>query len=84
VTGPHDAWGFGGGVVSTAAPAAEAARRLLRADVNGYGVLAPERAFPAEPFLDALAATGCRVTVTDAGTIPTTVASTVASIVPAE
>jgi saccharopine dehydrogenase (NAD+, L-lysine-forming) len=63
VTRPHDGWGFGGGVVSTAAPAAEAARRLLRGEVNGVGVLAPERAFPAEPFLDALGATGCTVTV---------------------
>ena len=61
---PHEAWGFGGGVVSTAAPAAEAARRLLRGEVSGHGVLAPERAFTAGPFLDALATTGCTVTVT--------------------
>ena len=64
VTVPHEAWGFGGGVVSTAAPAAEAARRLLRGEVSGHGVLAPERAFTAEPFLAALATTGCTVTVT--------------------
>jgi saccharopine dehydrogenase-like NADP-dependent oxidoreductase len=63
VTVPHDRWGLGGGVVSTAAPAAEAARRLLRGEVDGVGVLAPERAFPAGPFLAALAATGCTVTV---------------------
>jgi lysine 6-dehydrogenase len=64
LTVPHDGWGFGGGVVSTAAPAAEAARRLLRGEVDGAGVLAPERAFRADPFLAALAATGCTVTVT--------------------
>jgi hypothetical protein len=61
---PHDRWGLGGGVVSTAAPAAEAARRLGRGEVAGKGVLAPEQAFEAEPFLDALAATGCTVTCT--------------------
>jgi hypothetical protein len=54
----------GGGVVSTAAPAAEAARRLVRGAVAGAGVLAPERAFEAEPFLDVLGATGCKVTHT--------------------
>jgi saccharopine dehydrogenase (NAD+, L-lysine-forming) len=64
VTVPHDRWGLGGGVVSTAAPAAEAARRLARGDVAGTGVLAPERAFAAEPFLHDLAATGCTVTRT--------------------
>lgn len=65
VTVPHDRWGLGGGVVSTAAPAAEAARRLLRADVlpGAVGVLAPERAFEALGFLRSLAATGCTVTI---------------------
>jgi saccharopine dehydrogenase-like NADP-dependent oxidoreductase len=65
VTVPHEAWGLGGGVVSTAAPAAEAARRLLRGSVAGVGVLAPERAFEPGPFLTALAPTGCTVTVAD-------------------
>jgi len=60
-TVPHDRWGFGGGVVSTAAPAAEAARRLLRGDVTGPGVLPPEAAFDPVSFLAALAATGCTV-----------------------
>jgi saccharopine dehydrogenase-like NADP-dependent oxidoreductase len=63
VTVPHERWKLGGGVVSTAAPAAEAARRLLRVEVDGVGVLAPERAFAAGPFLGALAATGCTVTI---------------------
>lgn len=70
LTVPHDRWGLGGGVVSTAAPAAEAARRLLRGDVARSGVLPPEEAFVAERFLEALAHTGCTVTlseVTDAG-----------------
>ncbi|MGH9117720.1 MAG: hypothetical protein ACRD0A_07525, partial [Acidimicrobiales bacterium] len=49
--------------VSTAAPAAEAARRLLGGEVNGVGVLPPGRAFPAESFLGALAATGCTVSI---------------------
>ena len=63
VTVPHERWGLGGGVVSTAAPAAEAARRLGRGEVAGTGVLAPEQAFQAEPFLDALGATGCSVSL---------------------
>jgi lysine 6-dehydrogenase len=63
VTVPHQRWGLGGGVVSTAAPAAEAAARLLRGDVLGTGVLPPERAFAAEGFLDTLATTGCTVSV---------------------
>jgi hypothetical protein len=66
VTVPHDGWRLGGGVVSTAGPAAEAARRLARGEVAGAGVLAPERAFEAAPFLDALRATGCTVTRTAA------------------
>jgi len=65
VTVPHEGWGLGGGVVSTAAPAAEAARRLLRGDVSGPGVLAPEVAFEPTTFLDALARTGCTTTVTE-------------------
>jgi saccharopine dehydrogenase (NAD+, L-lysine-forming) len=62
VTVPHQRWGLGGGVVSTAAPAAEAARRLLCGDVP-TGVLPPEQAFDPEPFLAALTPTGCTVTV---------------------
>jgi saccharopine dehydrogenase (NAD+, L-lysine-forming) len=58
VTVPHERWGIGGGVIATAAPAAEAAARLLHGDVPASGVLAPVRAFAAEGFLDALAATG--------------------------
>ncbi len=63
VTVPHGRWGLGGGVVSTAAPAAEAAVRLLRGEALTTGVVAPEKAFEPGPFLDALAATGCTVTV---------------------
>jgi saccharopine dehydrogenase-like NADP-dependent oxidoreductase len=63
VTVPHPRWGLGGGVVSTAAPAAEAAGRLLEGDVLAPGVVPPERAFAPRPFLDALAATGCTITV---------------------
>ena len=65
VTVPHESWGFGGGVVSTAAPAAEAARRLLRGEANGLGVVPPEVAFAADSFLAALGATGCTVSVVD-------------------
>lgn len=65
VTVPHSGWGLGGGIVSTAGPAAEAARRLLRGDVARSGVLAPEAAFPAAAFLEALTRTGCTITVSE-------------------
>ncbi|MGH8991424.1 MAG: hypothetical protein ACRDZ7_07850, partial [Acidimicrobiia bacterium] len=65
VTVPHEGWGMGGGVVSTAAPAAEAARRLLAGADTPVGVVAPERAFEPAGFLAALAGTGCRVEVLD-------------------
>lgn len=61
VTKPHEKWGFGGGLISTAAPAAEAARRILRGEVDAAGVLPPERVFTPRPFLEALRQTGCEV-----------------------
>jgi saccharopine dehydrogenase (NAD+, L-lysine-forming) len=63
VTVPHERWGIGGNVVSTAAPAAEAARLLAGGKIDARGVLPPELVFDPEPFLDALARTGCTVTV---------------------
>jgi saccharopine dehydrogenase-like NADP-dependent oxidoreductase len=62
VTQPHDRWGLGGNVVSTGAPAAEAARLLLRGSLNARGVLPPERVLEPAAFLAALTRTGCQVT----------------------
>jgi lysine 6-dehydrogenase len=42
-TRPMKAWGLGGGIVSTAAPAAAAVRLLARGRLEARGVLPPER-----------------------------------------
>jgi len=42
VTRPHEAWGLGGGIVSTAAPAAAAVRLLARGSIERRGALPPE------------------------------------------
>lgn len=53
VTGPHAEWGLGGGVVSTAAPAAAAVRLLARGAVAARGALPPERCLdPAAMFAE--------------------------------
>jgi lysine 6-dehydrogenase len=43
VTPPHQAWGLGGGIVSTASPAAAAVRLLARERIEARGALPPER-----------------------------------------
>ncbi|MEK6273631.1 MAG: saccharopine dehydrogenase NADP-binding domain-containing protein [Actinomycetota bacterium] len=64
VTEPTDAWGLGGGVVSTAAPAAAAVRLLARERIEARGAAPPERCIePAEMFSE-LEQRGCRFEVT--------------------
>ncbi len=64
VTEPIDAWGLGGGIVSTAAPAAAAVRLLAREAIEARGALPPERCVdPAEMFAE-LEQRGCRFEVT--------------------
>lgn len=43
VTEPMERWGLGGGIVSTAAPAAAAVRLLVRGQISATGALPPER-----------------------------------------
>jgi saccharopine dehydrogenase-like NADP-dependent oxidoreductase len=43
VTGPMEDWDLGGGIVSTAAPAAAAVRLLARGTLTATGVMPPER-----------------------------------------
>src|SRR5439155_6095992 len=51
LTQPSSAWGMGGGVVSTAAPAAAAVRLLARGSIRARGALPPERCIePPEMF----------------------------------
>ena len=59
----HERWGIGGNVVSTAAPAVEVARLLLRGELQATGVVAPELVLDPSTFLPALSRTGCRVSV---------------------
>jgi saccharopine dehydrogenase (NAD+, L-lysine-forming) len=60
VTRPHRGWGLGGGIVSTASPAAAAVRLLARGSVSARGVLPPERCLdPAQVFAE-LEQRGCR------------------------
>jgi saccharopine dehydrogenase-like NADP-dependent oxidoreductase len=49
--------------VSTAAPAAHAARLVCRGELHATGVLPPEQALEPETFLAALSHTGCEVRV---------------------
>jgi saccharopine dehydrogenase (NAD+, L-lysine-forming) len=53
VTHPHQHWGLGGGVVSTAAPAAATVRLLARGRIVARGALPPERCIdPGEMFAE--------------------------------
>jgi len=48
VTPPHSAWSLGGGIVSTASPAAAAVRLMARGEVEARGALPPERCLDPE------------------------------------
>ena len=64
VTEPTDAWNLGGGIVSTAAPAAAAVRLLARGRIKARGAAPPELCIePAEMFSE-LERRGCRFEVT--------------------
>lgn len=53
VTGPIEEWGLGGGIVSTASPAAAAVRLFQRGSIERRGVLAPEACIdPHEMFAE--------------------------------
>ena len=63
VTVAHGRWRIGGNVVSTAAPAAEVARLLVRGALQATGVVAPEQVLDPATFLPALSPTGCIISV---------------------
>ena len=64
VTEPIERWSVGGGIVSTATPAAAAVRLLARGRIEARGALAPEGCIePAEMFSE-LERRGCRFEVT--------------------
>lgn len=71
VTPPHEAWGLGGGIVSTASPAAAAVRLIARGRVEAVGALPPERCIEPEELFAELETRGVRFDLTT----PTEVAS---------
>jgi saccharopine dehydrogenase-like NADP-dependent oxidoreductase len=58
VTGPIERWGLGGGVVSTGAPAAAAARLIARGKVTATGVHPPEACVDPDDLFPELEAHG--------------------------
>ena len=58
VTPPHEAWGIGGGILSTGSVAAATVRLLAQGRVDGIGALAPERCLPARELFTELARRG--------------------------
>jgi lysine 6-dehydrogenase len=63
ITRPIEAWGLGGGIVSTAAPAAAAVRLLARGRLELRGVLPPERAVHPDDLLPELMKRGCEFAI---------------------
>jgi lysine 6-dehydrogenase len=65
-TPPHEEWGLGGGIVSTAAPAAAAVRLLARGAVEARGALPPEKCIDPDALFPELERRGNRIeTVTE-------------------
>ena len=65
-TPPHEEWGLGGGIVSTAAPAAAAVRLLARGAVEARGALPPEQCIDPDALFPELERRGNRIeTVTE-------------------
>jgi saccharopine dehydrogenase (NAD+, L-lysine-forming) len=66
ITPPHEEWGLGGGIVSTAAPAAAAVRLLARGSVDARGALPPEQCIDPGALFPELERRGNRIeTVTE-------------------
>lgn len=60
LTGPHEAWGLGGGIVSTASVAAAATRLYARGKLAAAGVLPPERVLDPDALFAELETRGTR------------------------
>jgi saccharopine dehydrogenase (NAD+, L-lysine-forming) len=63
VTTPAEEWGFGGSVMSTAAPAAAAIRLLAREKIDARGALPPERCIDPDDLFPELESRGCEFTI---------------------
>ena len=64
VTPPNEGWGLGGGIVSTASPAAAAVRMLARGSVTARGALPPESCIDPDEMFAELESRGVRFDVT--------------------
>ena len=60
-TPPHEEWGLGGGIVSTASPAAAAVRLLSRGAIEARGALPPERCIDPDALFPELERRGNRI-----------------------
>jgi len=60
-TPPHAEWGLGGGIVSTAAPAAAAVRLIARGAVDARGALPPEQCIDPDALFPELERRGNRI-----------------------
>jgi lysine 6-dehydrogenase len=58
LTPPHEAWGLGGGIVSTGSVAAAAVRLLARGELDARGALPPERCLPASALVSEVGRVG--------------------------
>jgi lysine 6-dehydrogenase len=58
-TRPMDSWGIGGGIVSTATPAAAAARLIARDQITERGALPPERCVDPNLLFEELESRNC-------------------------
>jgi lysine 6-dehydrogenase len=70
VTHPMPAWGLGGGVVSTASPAAAAARLIARGKIDATGALPPELCVDPDDLFPELERRGCELRVMAGGPEP--------------
>lgn len=63
LTPPHERWGLGGGIVSTASPAAACVRLLARGEIDRPGVHPPECCIAPDTMFSELGRRGVRFTV---------------------
>ena len=59
VTEPMEEWGIGGGIVSTAAPAAAAVRLMARGSIDATGAMPPERCLEPDDLFPELERRNC-------------------------
>jgi hypothetical protein len=70
VTPANRAWGLGGGIVSTASPAAAAVRLLARGGIERRGALTPESCIDPDEMFAELESRGVRFDVTSSSAEP--------------